>query len=164
MVPHNYISKYCGKKIELHRKYPKLWIIFLYIMYLTTFDINIIIYFQAKNNFMLVTPQTERYEGVQHILNFFLSWWFPRLHIMWIYHCNVGKTKQLKKNVKENIWCHQKMNRKKCVYFDNDPKGQSQLKYIIPGIRYWSSFPSSVGYSPLQSALWEPLSSYQQTY
>jgi hypothetical protein len=51
-------------------------------MYLTTFDINIIIYFQAKNNFMLVTPQTERYEGVQHILNFFLSWWFPRLHIM----------------------------------------------------------------------------------
>jgi len=37
-------------------------------MYLTTFDIKIIIYFQAKNNFMLVTPQTERYEGVQTIL------------------------------------------------------------------------------------------------
>ena len=37
-------------------------------MYLTTFDIKIIIYFQAKNNFMLVTPQNERYEGVQNIL------------------------------------------------------------------------------------------------
>jgi hypothetical protein len=37
-------------------------------MYLTTFDIKIIIYFPAKNNFMLVTLQTERgYEGVQHI-------------------------------------------------------------------------------------------------
>jgi hypothetical protein len=35
-------------------------------MYLATFDI--IIYFPAKNNFMLVTPRTERYEGVQHIL------------------------------------------------------------------------------------------------
>jgi hypothetical protein len=45
-------------------------------------------------------------------LEIFLSWWFSRLHIMWIYHCNVGKTKRLKKNVKENIWCHQKMNRK----------------------------------------------------
>jgi hypothetical protein len=36
-------------------------------MYLTTFDIKIIIYFPAKN-FMLVTPRTERYEGVQDIL------------------------------------------------------------------------------------------------
>ena len=35
---------------------------------LTTFDIKIIIYFPAKNNFMLVTPRTERYKGVQHIL------------------------------------------------------------------------------------------------
>ena len=35
--------------------------------------------------------------------------------------CNVSKTKQLKKNVRENSWCHQKLNRKKCVYFDNDP-------------------------------------------
>jgi hypothetical protein len=38
------------------------------ILYLTTFDIKIIIYFPAKNNFMLITPQTEKYEGVQHIL------------------------------------------------------------------------------------------------
>ena len=37
-------------------------------MYLATFYINIIIYFPAKNNFMLVTRRTERYEGVQHIL------------------------------------------------------------------------------------------------
>jgi hypothetical protein len=37
-------------------------------MYLTTFDITIIIYFQTKNNFMLVTLRTERYEGMQHIL------------------------------------------------------------------------------------------------
>ena len=37
-------------------------------MYLTSFNINIIIYFPAKNNFMLVTPRTERYEWVQHIL------------------------------------------------------------------------------------------------
>ena len=54
-------------------------------------------------------------------LEIFLSWWFSRLHIMWIYYCNVGKTKRLKKNVKENIWYHQKMNSKKYVYFDNDP-------------------------------------------
>jgi len=37
-------------------------------MYLTTFYVKIIIYFPAKNNFMLVTPRTERYAGVQHIL------------------------------------------------------------------------------------------------
>ena len=36
-------------------------------MYLITFDIKIIIYFPAKNNFMLVTLRTEGYEGVQHI-------------------------------------------------------------------------------------------------
>ena len=39
---------------------------------------------------------------------------------MWICHCNVGKTNRLKQNGNENIWCHQNMNRKKCVYFDND--------------------------------------------
>ena len=71
-------------------------------------------------NCMLVTPRTERYEGVQHILKNKLSWWFSRLHIMWIYHCNVGKTKRLKKNTKETIWCHQKMNRKRYMYFDNN--------------------------------------------
>jgi hypothetical protein len=108
------------KKIKHQRKYPKLWIFSLYIIYLTTFDIKIIIYFPAKNNCMLVTPRTERYEGVQHILKKKLSWWFSRLHIMWIYHCNVGKTKRLKKNTKETIWCHQKMNRKKYMYFDNN--------------------------------------------
>ena len=121
MVLHNYNSKYCEEKIEPQRKNRKLWIIFLYIMYLTTFDIKIIIHFQAKNNFMLVTSWTERYEEVQHILKYILSWCFRRLHIMWIYHCNVIKTNQLKKNVEENIWCHQKMNRKKYWYFDNDP-------------------------------------------
>ena len=36
-------------------------------MYLATFYINIIIYFPAKNNFMLATPRTESYEGVLHI-------------------------------------------------------------------------------------------------
>jgi len=36
-------------------------------MYLTTFDITIVFYIPAKNNFMLVTPQTEKYEWVQHI-------------------------------------------------------------------------------------------------
>ena len=55
----NYISKYC-EKIVLQRKYPTLCMISLYIMYLTTFDITIIIYIPAKNNFMLVTPRTER--------------------------------------------------------------------------------------------------------
>ena len=49
----------------------------MYIIYLTTFDIRIIIYFPAKNNFMLVTPQTERYEGVQHIFNYFCNGGFP---------------------------------------------------------------------------------------
>jgi hypothetical protein len=38
-----------------------------------------------------------------------------RLHIMWICHCNVGKTNKLKQNGNENIWCHQNMNRKKGV-------------------------------------------------
>ena len=51
-------------------------------MYLTTFDIKIIIHFQAKNNFMLLTSWTERYEEVQHILKYILSRWFRRLHIM----------------------------------------------------------------------------------
>ena len=40
---------------------------------------------------------------------------------MWICHCNVGNTNRLKQNGNDNIWCHQNMNRKKCVYFDNDP-------------------------------------------
>jgi len=55
------------KKIVLQRKYPKLCIISLYIMYLTTFYITIIFHFPKRNNFMLVTPRTERYEGVLHI-------------------------------------------------------------------------------------------------
>ena len=117
----NYISKYCGKKIVLQRKYPTLCIISLYIMYVTTFYIKIICQFSKKNNFMLVTPRTERYEGGATYLEIFFSWWFSRLHIMWICHCNVGKTNRLKQNGKENIWCHQNMKRKKCVYFDNDP-------------------------------------------
>ena len=54
-------------------------------------------------------------------LEIFFSWWFSRMHIMWICHYNVGKTNRLKQNGNENIWCHQNMNRKKCVYFDNDP-------------------------------------------
>jgi hypothetical protein len=64
---HNYISKYCEKKLVLQRKYPKLYIISLYIMYITTFYIKIIFHFPIKNNFMLVTPRTEKYEGVLHI-------------------------------------------------------------------------------------------------
>ena len=40
----------------------------MYIIYLITFDIRIIIYFPAKNNFMLVTPRTEMYDEVQQIL------------------------------------------------------------------------------------------------
>jgi hypothetical protein len=43
------------------------------------------------------------------------------VHIMWLYHCNVGKTKRVKKNMKGNIWRHQKLNKEKYVYFDNDP-------------------------------------------
>jgi hypothetical protein len=46
---------------------------------------------------------------------------FPTAYYVNISLYNVGKTKQLKENVKENTWCHQKMNRKKYVYFDNDP-------------------------------------------
>jgi hypothetical protein len=55
----NYISKCCGKQLVLQRKYPKL--------YITTFYIKIIFHFPEKNNFMLVTPRTERYEWVLHI-------------------------------------------------------------------------------------------------
>jgi hypothetical protein len=36
-------------------------------MYVATFYIKIIFHFPKKNNFMLVTPRTERYEGVLHI-------------------------------------------------------------------------------------------------
>ena len=62
----NYISKYC-EQIVLQRKYPTLCMISLYIMYVTTFYIKIIFHFPKKNNFMLVTPRTEMYEGVLHI-------------------------------------------------------------------------------------------------
>jgi hypothetical protein len=60
-------SKYCEKKLVLQIKYPKLCIISLYIMYVTTYYIKIIFHFPKKNNFMLVTPRTERYWGVLHI-------------------------------------------------------------------------------------------------
>ena len=36
-------------------------------MYVTTFYIKINFHFPKKNNFMLATPRTERYEGVLHI-------------------------------------------------------------------------------------------------
>jgi hypothetical protein len=42
------------------------------------------------------------------------------MHNLGIRHCNIGKTNSLKQNGNENIWCHQNMNRKKCMYFDND--------------------------------------------
>ena len=60
---HNYISKYRENKSSAQRKYPKLCMISLYIMYLTTFYIKNIFNFPKKNNFMLVAPRTERYEG-----------------------------------------------------------------------------------------------------
>ena len=66
---------------------------------------------------MFVTPRTETYEGMQHTLKSYIM----VVHIMWLYHCNVGKTKRVKKNMKENIWRHQKLNKEKYVYFDNDP-------------------------------------------
>ena len=61
---HNYISKYCGKKLVLQRKYPKLCIISLYIMYVTTFYLKIIFHFPKKNNFMLVVFPTAYYVNV----------------------------------------------------------------------------------------------------
>ena len=60
-MQHNYISKYCEKKLVLQRKYPTLCIISLYIMYVTTFYIKNIFHFPKKNNFMLATPRTEMY-------------------------------------------------------------------------------------------------------
>jgi hypothetical protein len=41
-------------------QWPKLCIFSLYIIYVTTFYINNIFHFPKKNNFMLVTPRTER--------------------------------------------------------------------------------------------------------
>ena len=38
-----------------------------YVQYVTTFYITNIFHFPKKNNFMLVTPRTEMYEGVLHI-------------------------------------------------------------------------------------------------
>ena len=114
-----------AKKIVLQRKHPTLCIISLYIMYVTTFYIKIIFHFPKKNNFMMVTPRTERYKnvwgGATYLEIFFFMVVFSTAYIMWICHCNVGKTNRLKQNGNENIWCHQNMNRKKCVYFDNDP-------------------------------------------
>ena len=55
------------KKLMLQKIYPKLCIISLYIMYVTTFYIKNIFQFPKKNNVMLVTPRTERYEVVLHI-------------------------------------------------------------------------------------------------
>jgi len=49
------------KKLVLQRKYLSLCIISLYIMCVTTFYIQIIFHFPKKNNFMSVTPRTERY-------------------------------------------------------------------------------------------------------
>jgi hypothetical protein len=60
-------SNIVGKKLVLQRKYPKLCIISLYIMYVTTFYIKIIFHFPKKNNLMLVTPRTKRYERMLHI-------------------------------------------------------------------------------------------------
>ena len=55
------------EQLVLQVKYPKLCILSMYIMYVTTFYIKIIFHFPKKNDFMLVTPRTERYEGVLHI-------------------------------------------------------------------------------------------------
>jgi hypothetical protein len=55
------------KKNSAPKKYPTLCMISLYIMYVITFNIKIIFHFPKKNNFMLVTPRTEMYEGVLHI-------------------------------------------------------------------------------------------------
>jgi len=41
-------------------------------MYLTTFDIKIIIYFPAKNNFMLVTPRLKDMRGCNTSWNNFV--------------------------------------------------------------------------------------------
>ena len=49
------------KKTSAPKKISYLCIISLYIMYVTTFYIKIIFHFPKKNNFMLATPQTERY-------------------------------------------------------------------------------------------------------
>jgi hypothetical protein len=54
MKPYPNIAK---KNLVLQRKYPKLCIISLYIMYLTTFYIKNIFNFPKKNNFMLVAPR-----------------------------------------------------------------------------------------------------------
>jgi hypothetical protein len=77
--------------------------------------------------FLTMFYRVKVWGGATYLEIFFSSWWFSRLHIMWICHCNVEKTNRLKQNGNENIWCHQNMNRKKCVYFDNDPYS-SQLK------------------------------------
>ena len=55
------------KKLVLQRKYHKLCIISLYIMYVTTFYIKFIFHFPKNNTFMLTTPRTERYEGVLYL-------------------------------------------------------------------------------------------------
>jgi hypothetical protein len=46
-------------KMVLQRKYPKLCIMYLYIMYVTTFYIQIIFHFPKKNNFMLINAATK---------------------------------------------------------------------------------------------------------
>jgi hypothetical protein len=98
---HSYISKYCEKMV-LQRKYPKLCIISLYIMYVTTFYIHIIFHFPKKNILCCNTTDWKVLGGATY-LEFFFHGGFPRLHIIWICHCNVGKTNSLKQNGNENI-------------------------------------------------------------
>ena len=54
-------------------------------------------------------------------------------------HCNVRKTNRLKQNGNENMWCHQNMNRKECVYFDNDPdKVSAGFHHFFP--YFWTQW------------------------
>jgi hypothetical protein len=60
-----------------------------------------------------------------------ISWWFSRLHIMWIGHCNVGKTNRLKQHGTENIWCRQNMNMQKVVTYIINREIMHNLGYFL---------------------------------
>ena len=85
--------------------------------------------FSCKEFYVGNTTDWKIWGGARYLEIIFVMVVFSTAYYVNIYHCNVGKTKRLEKNVKENIWCHKqtKMNRKKYVYLDNDP--YMQWKY-----------------------------------
>ena len=67
MEHRNYISKYCEKNSAPKKISYTMHDFPVYYVSDHFLHKNYFFHFPKKNNFMLVTPRTERYEGVLHI-------------------------------------------------------------------------------------------------